>query len=160
MKKEEKPVLPEVSWIAPEFRYVEKTKDWYWVLWIVCLAIAAASFMLGNYTFAVLIGLSAFVFSLLASKRPQELTMTLDDTHVVIQEKKYRVDSFEAYNFLVEDERLLLKSKKQFVPLVSVPLGDRPPEGKLRTYLEMVEWQEDDELSEPFIELFMERLGF
>ena len=46
------------------------------------------------------------------------------------------------------------------MPILVVPLGDRPPEGDILGYLSEVEWQEDEELSEPFLELFLERLGF
>jgi len=160
MKKKEKKTLPEVSFEASTFQYIEKSKDWYWILWIVFIAISIAAFIVQNYTFGVLVLLCAFVLSLLATKRPDTVLVSFTDSHVRVGNKKYKVSEFESYNFIPEDARVLLKYTKPYLPILIVPIGTRPPEGEIRNYLAESEWEEDDELKEPFIELLMERLGF
>lgn len=160
MKKAKKPKLPEVSWQAHQFQYVEKSKDWYWVLWIVFLGVTVAAFFVGNYTFGVLVIFAAFVLSLLASKKPEKLKMIINDTHVYIGEKRYKITDIESYNFLPEEKKLILKHHKPYLPVIAVPLGSRPPEGALRGYLHESDWMEDDELHEPFLEVLMEKMGF
>ena len=160
MKKEEKIKLPEVTFQAPTFSYIEKSKDWYWILWIVFIAISIAAFIVQNYTFATLVVLCAFVLSLLATKRPENITISFTNTHVHIGTKKYKISDFESYNLIPEENRVLLKYTKPYLPIVIVPIGDRPPEGELRNYLAESAWEEDDELQEPFIELVLEKLGF
>lgn len=160
MKKSEKPTLSEVVFETPTFAYIEKTKDWYWILWILGLAVAGAAFVLGNYSFGALIILSSFVLSLLATKRPETITVAFTNTHVHVGSKKWKINEFTAYNFIPEEHRVLLKHEKPYIPIVVIPIGPRPPEGKIRHYLVESAWEEDDEIREPFIEILMERIGF
>lgn len=149
-----------ISWEAMEFIYQEKTKDWYWILWIIFLAIGALAYLTSNYSFAILIVLSAFVLSLLAAKRPVKLSVVMDDNHIHVGNKKYRTSDFSAYNILEQDSKLILRSKKQYVPVVTVPLSDSSPLGKLRGYLLEKKLDLDDTLTESPLEVFAERLGF
>ncbi len=160
MKKEERQELPAINFEAPEFIFIQKTKDWYWILWIIFVAIAAASFLVGNPIFAVLILFAAFVFSLLASKKPETILISFNDTHVQAGRKKYKVSEIESYKFIPEEARVLLKHSKPFLPLLVIPIGLSAPEGELRNYLALTPWEEDDELQEPLLELLMERFGF
>jgi len=160
MKKSEKPEQAEVAFETQTFQYIEKSKDWYWILWILFIAIAGAAFVLGNYTFGVLVILSAFVLSLLATKKPEKIVVKFNTNNIVIGGKKYKVKDFSAYNFLPEEQRVLLKYEKKYLPILVIPVGVRPPEGKLREYLDKSPWEEDDELREPFIEILMEKIGF
>ena len=160
MKKEEKKSLPEIEFMAPEFIFVEKTKDWYWILWIIFIALAAGAFIVGNPYFGVLVILAAFVFSLLASKHPQQIPISLNSTYISAGKKRYKVSEIESYKFIPEEARILIKHSKPFLPLIIIPIGMNAPEGQLRTYLNETPWEEDDELQEPFIELLMEKFGF
>lgn len=160
MKKEEKITLPEVTFEAPEFIFVEKTKDWYWILWIIFIAISAGSFLIGNPFFAVLVLLSAFVFSLLASKRPEHITISFTEKYIYAGKKRYKVSEIESYKFIPEEARILLKHTKPFIPLIVIPIGLHSPEGDLRGYLADSKWEEDDELRQPLIEIVMEKFGF
>jgi len=160
MKKTEKPKLPEVVFETPTFAYIEKSKDWYWILWIIGLAVAGAAFVLGNYTFGLLIVLCSFVLSLLATKRPENITVAFTPTHVHLGNKKWKITDFSGYNFLPEEHRVLLKHEKPYVPIVVIPIGPRPPEGQIRQYLAESAWEEDDEIKEPFIEIMLENMGF
>ena len=160
MKKEEKQVLPEITFEAQEFIFVEKTKDWYWILWIIFIAIAAGAFLISNPFFGVLVLLAAFVFSLLASKKPEIITVSFNDTHVQAGRKRYKTSEIESYKFIPEEARVLLKHTKPFLPLVVIPIGLHAPEGELRSYLNETPWEENDELQEPLLELLMEKFGF
>lgn len=159
MKAEQTPKLPTVAFEAESGQYKEKSKDWYWVLWIFLLAIAGAAALLGNYTFSLLIIASAFVLSLLAAQKPQIIPIQFDNSFVKIGSKRYKVSEIEAYHFLPQENRVLLRHIKKYMPVTVVPVGTRPPEGALRSYLNESPWIEDEELQEPFLEILLEKIG-
>jgi len=159
MKAEKNPKLATIEFEAESGQYIEKSKDWYWVLWIFLLAVAAAAALIGNYTFSLLIIASAFVLSLLAAQKPHTVQLYFDNSYVKVGKKRYKVSEIEAYNFLPKEQRILLRHAKKYLPVTVVPIGARPPEGMLRAYLDESPWIEDEELQEPFLEVLLEKIG-
>lgn len=159
MKAPEVKKLPTIKFQAKSGQYVEKSKDWFWVLWIAALAAVSAAVLIGNYTFAGFLFLAGFVVTILAIRKPSTVPVYFGNSYIKIENKKYQVSEIESYNFLPEHHRVLLKHKKPYMPILVVPIGTRGPEGKIRHYLNESPWEEDVELQEPFLEILAEKLG-
>ena len=159
MKASSKQQFPTFEYKARASEYVEKSKDWFWVLWIIVVASVAAAALRGNFSFAAFLFLAGLILTVLAIRKPPIVSVLFENSFVQIDNKKYAVSDIESYNFIPEDHRLLLKHKKPYVPIIIVPLGTQGPEGKVRGYINASPWIEDIELQEPFLELVAEKIG-
>lgn len=120
-----KPTSKKILWRAPARAVVHKTADWYWIFGIIGMACAGAFIIIGNVLFGIVVILGLFTTTLLSFKRPPIV-------EVEIQEKGIRTDStFLPFTtiegFCIEEtvsqKKLLLKSKKLFMPLIVLPIG-------------------------------------
>ena len=159
MKPTKKKELPTFKYQARAHQYVEKSKDWFWILWIIIIASISAAVLVANYTFAGFLFLAGLVLTVLAVRKPSIVSVYFGNNFIKIDEKKYSISDIESYNFIPEDHRLLLKLKKPYLPILVIPIGERGPEGKVRMYINESEWEEDLELQEPFLELLAEKIG-
>lgn len=153
-------VVRAVTWEAPEHYHTEKSNDWFWVVGIVAITSAIASFFFGNFLFAILILVAAVSLSLVALRHPKVIPFSVTVRGVSVDDSFYPYASLDSY-FIDEvnypTPQLLLKTKKFYLPLVVIPLPDE--------YLDDIEdiisqRLPEEELEEPFINLVLEFLGF
>ncbi|MFZ2522354.1 MAG: hypothetical protein WAX44_03930 [Minisyncoccia bacterium] len=151
--------MEEISWKTQEYHYREKSADWYWIVGVVAVSISIISIILGNVVFAILVLVSAFTLSLFASKKPNLVEVKVSDDGIMMGQTRHLYSSFES--FWVESKdgmpRMLLRSKKVYIPLTVIFIDDIDPE-KVREILarNLVE----EELSEPLLEKLLVYLGF
>ncbi len=148
------------SWTTPEYIYQKKTTDWYWSVILIAGAGAMSSFLLGNVLFALVILIGVFALLMYSARTP-----SIIDVEVLsfgIRAGKYIYPFHEMEGFWIalyhSHERLLLKSKKRFAPLISILIPEDVPLEELQAFLR--ERVKEEELQEPLIQHLFEYFGF
>ena len=147
-------------WEAPEYVHTEKNSDWYWAVGIISISIIIASILYHNFLFAGVIALSVFLLVYFAGRAPRVIPFEVSEKGVKINTLLYPFDSLESFwieNENLPDPKIILKSKKIFVPYVLIPLPEESSE-KLRAFLRV--YLPEVEHHEPLSHKIMEYLGF
>lgn len=148
------------SWQTPEYVYTEKTQDWYWTVGIISAALVVTSIIFGNILFALIIAIGAFSLALFASRKPRIVSVDITERGITIDKMLYQFAALQSFSLDEEHfagPRLLLKSKKVVMPLISVPVvGGNHDE--LREFL--AKHLTEESFQEGFLQTLFERLGF
>src|SRR3989344_7369515 len=154
-----KPTPFNINWLAHEHEYKERNSDWFWAVGIVAFSVAIDSIIFGNVIFGILVLVASFAMALFINREPDEVKVTINERGIARGRVFYPYESLDS--FWIDHEhshpKILLRSKKFFLPLIIVPLGASNPEeihGTLSRFL-------DEEFhSLPLIERVLEYLGF
>lgn len=149
-----------LTWEAPEHRHVEKGSDWFWAVGIIAFASATASFLLGNFLFAILIFVAAAALSLVALRRPRIIAFAISTRGIRVGDTWYPYASLESFCIDImnyAEPQLLIKSKKMYMPLIVIPL---PEEYIDDVDLIIHDRLPEEELEEPFFNVLLEFFGF
>lgn len=151
--------MDKFSWNTVEYFHTEKTNDWYWIVGIVTLSAALIAVILNNVIFAILIIVSAFTLSIFASRRPDVVSVTIDKLGVTFGRTRYPYSNLESFWLETRDgyPRLLLKSKKVFMPFVVIHTEDEDTE-EIKNM--MSQYLPEEENTEPLLEKVLIYLGF
>ena len=151
--------MEKISWKAHERIHTEKTNDWYWIVAIVTISIAVLSIILDNVIFGILIIISSFTLSLVASKKPEYLETTIDSRGVRTGKIFYPYDNLDSFWIETRDAhpRLILKSKKMFMTFITILLEDMDPD-EVGDYLS--QHLHEEEHVEPLLEKLLIYFGF
>ena len=148
-----------IEWETHEYEFRHKTSDWYWAVGVITLSIAIAAVLYKNILFAIVVVVGGFVLAVHASKHSQIVHYELNRRGAAIGKTLYPFDSIET--FWIEDRddnpRILLKSKKFFMPYIIMPLGAVMPE---TAHAHLAHYLTEEEHVEPPFQKFMEYLGF
>lgn len=145
-----------IRWSAEEFEYSEKSVDWFWAVGVISVGLAVVSIFLGNLLFAILIVISSFALSMQAVKRPRVINFEINEDGVIIDKKLYTYNTLESF-WILNKEKIMIKSKKAVVPFLIIPLQNINPR-LLRESL--IKNLKEEEMSEPLGQVVMKRLGF
>jgi len=148
-----------ITWSAAEYPFREKTTDWYWALGIMAVAGAVAAYIMGNFLFAVLILIGAFTVAIYGARHPRMVQFEVSRRGVRSDTVLYPYSSLSSFWIIegAEESKILIESKKSFLPLISIPLGDTNPEA-VRTFL--LNYLDEHERVEPFAQRVMDYLRF
>ncbi|MFM2357771.1 MAG: hypothetical protein RJA61_508 [Candidatus Parcubacteria bacterium] len=148
------------SWKTPEYVYRVKTADWYWSVAIISIASSVTAFLLGNTLFALVLIVGIFTLLLYSARSPQIIDVEVLNTGIRAGKYVYPYHEMEAFWIALyhNHERLLLKSKKRFAPLVSVLIPEEVHLEELRDFL--TQKMQEVELKEPLIQHLLEYIGF
>lgn len=154
-----------ISWSTPAYDHQEHTADWYWAVSIIAVSLAVAFFILENtlLSIIVLIGIG----TLLAHSKhpPEEITYELSRKGILSGKTFYPWNSLESFWIIDEHKtekgyasaKILITSKKTFMPHIVIPLTNAPIEEIHHTLSQML----DEELQiEPLADRVMRKLGF
>lgn len=150
-----------LSWQGHEYVHTEKTPDWYWALGLIAVAGAVASLLFNNVLFAVLILFGAFALALFAAREPKEVTFTLTQRGLRVNDVLYPYQSLES--FAVDElsknhiPKLIIESKRMFTPTLIIPL-ENVEEDHVHDFL--LDFLPEEEHVEPVSHRIMEWLGF
>lgn len=149
-----------LEWEAHEYLHTEKGHDWYWALGLIAVAGAVASLLFSNVLFAVLILISAFVLAIFASRKPNAVRFAVTQRGVRIDDTLYPYQTLTSFS--IDDShphtpKLILESKKIFVPKMTIPLEGVHPD-EVHDFLVSVLPEGDH--AEPLTHRVMEYLGF
>jgi len=149
-----------VEWDAHIYEHKERSSDWFWAVGIVIASLAIASIVLGNIIFGILIIVSSFALSLFINRPPEIAHMIIDENGVTRANIRYPFDTL--HSFWVDEihphKKILLRSKKMFMPLIIVPIGNDIDPEKLHGLL--IKKLPEQYYSLPFVEKILEYLGF
>ncbi len=151
--------MKNLTWETDEHLYTEKTADWYWIVGIITISIAVISIILNNLIFAILIIVSSFTLSLFASKRPQIIKVSIDNSSVTIGKTRYPFSELESFWVETREHipKMLFKSKKVFMPYIVVFIEEHSPDEVREVLLEHLH---EEEHVEPFLWKLLQYLGF
>lgn len=140
---------------------MEKTPDWYWALGLIAVSGTVAALLFNNVLFAVLILFAAFVLALLASREPGEVTFSLTQRGMRVNDILYPYQSLESFAIdeISRDHipKLIIEPKSFFTPTLVVPLIGIDPD-RIHDYL--LDFLPEEDHVEPLTHRIMEWLGF
>ena len=147
------------AWETPEYHFTPKRVEWFWALGIITGGGALSAILLGNYLFTVFIVLSAAILTIFAVRHPKELRYEINPEGVAAGTTFYPYSSLESFSLTKGEfgNRLLLISKRFFMPMTVIPLGEEDPY-VIRGIIE--DFLPESEHVEPFLFQLAERLGF
>ncbi|MBI1957130.1 MAG: hypothetical protein HYS44_01590 [Candidatus Niyogibacteria bacterium] len=151
---------PLVSWSAPEYDYIPKSREWYWAVGILAMALVIVSALIHNFLFGILVVLAGFTVALYGARRPKIVRFTISARGVEIGEKLHSYESLESFWIRYDPPRvkeLDIVSKKLTSPRITIPLGDADPNA-IRAIL--AKTLKESETEESFAESIGRLLGF
>jgi len=149
-----------ITWTALEYHHTEKGADWFWAFGIIVISAILTSVILGNILFALLILIGSITLFIFSIRHPKEALFEVNQRGIVLEEKLYLYNSLDSFWVDTEEDipKVLIKSKKIFMPLLILPLGDDTNAEDLRDYL--LDNLDEEYLHEPFLQKLLEQLGF
>ena len=148
-----------ISWQVYEFEHNPKDADWFWAAGIFGVSIAVVAIIFGNILFGLLIIMSTVAIILLGNKEPHLLDCEINKKGVRVNKTLYPFMNLESFNVVEEPNvKLILKSTKFTMPLVTIPLGTVHIDDVEKFLSEKL--LQEEHLREPFAHVIMEHLGF
>ncbi len=154
-----------ISWHAYEYHHTPKTSDWYWALGIISVSLAGAALIYGNGILAILIVVAAISLGIHAHRIPRLVDFELNEKGARIEHTFYPYASLESFAVEAHEHdihdivsaKVLLKSKKTFMPFIVLPMAEVSIE-EVREYLSI--FLKEEEHRESTEEKLLEYLGF
>ncbi len=149
-----------ISWKALEYKRKEKTADWYWAVILISLAMVVISFILHNVLFAILIIISTSILISFSVLEPKIVIISINQKGISMDKDLYPFATLEAFwveNTDEDNQKILLRSKKMIMPLISIPLEEHH-HLDVREFL--LQYLQEVEMHEPLSQKIMEKLGF
>ncbi len=120
------------EWEGREYRFEEKSADWYWALGIIATAAAIASILFGNVILALVIGAAAAALAATAAKAPRVHKFALFDDGVAIDNDFYSYDGMLHYSVLEYADpslppSLSIKTRHFLSPHLLIPIIGHDP---------------------------------
>jgi hypothetical protein len=150
---------PLIAWQAPAHIHTEKKTDWHWAVGIITLALAGVAFIFGEVIVGIFVIVAAVALTLHASHHPKIISYEINDRGILADDTLYPFVSLDSF-WIPHDyvpARLLIKSRKVFMPLIVIYIEEVDPE-KVREV--MLKYIAETEHHEPFLKHLLERLGF
>jgi hypothetical protein len=148
------------AWQTAEYVHTEKSNDWYWTVGIITAALVIVSIIFGNPLFAIVLAIGTFTLTIFASRHPNTISVQIDEKGLAIDKTLYpfpTLDSFYLDENHYHGPRLILKSKKVVMPLVSVPVKYHDL-NELRAFL--ISHLKEQVFNQSVMQTLLERLGF
>jgi hypothetical protein len=151
-----------ITWEALDHIKEEKSSDWFWIVGIIAISIAVLAIFFGNILLAFLILLAAFTAFMLTHSVPRIVEYELSRKGVRVGDIVYSYTTLDSFWVIDEDgydrDRIIIKSKRAFMPLIIIPLGEGADPEDVRDYL--LDYLDEEEMYEPLSEHLMNMLGF
>lgn len=154
------PRVPLFAWEGREYRFEEKSADWYWSLGIIATAGALASILFGNVLLALLIAAAAASIALAAMKRPRIHRFAIFEDGVAIDDTLYSFQNMLHFSVLEYADETLppslsLKTKLFLAPHLLIPIiGHDPVEIYDFVAEHLPEGRHDESPMDRLVELF------
>lgn len=148
-----------ITWSAPEHAHTEKTSDWYWSVGIICLAISAVCIIFGNVITGILVIVATVALVIFISHPVRTVEYKINDRGIVAGDVLYPFVDLESF-WVPHDAyppRLLVKSRKLFMPLIVIYIADIDPDDVREVMLTYIT---EKEQREPFLKHVLEYFGF
>ncbi|MDD5152563.1 MAG: hypothetical protein PHS95_00985 [Candidatus Pacebacteria bacterium] len=153
-----------IKWHAPEYEHREHTQSWYWWTGGIVVVLSAVFFVFGNALLSIILLLGMGLLLASSTHPPQILEYELSKKGVRAGKTFYPWKFLESFWITEEykdgkhsNGKILLTSKKSFMPLIVVPLGDTSTEEVHKALSSILP---EHPQAEPLPDRVMRRLGF
>lgn len=152
--------MEKISWQTIEYLHTEKTSDWYWMVAIITISIALVAIILNNLIFALLIIVSSFTLTLFASRKPEIVNIELSNAGVSVGKNHYPYKELDSFWIETREPnyRILLKSKKVFMPFIVIFIEEEVSPEEIHVHLSR--YLPEEEHTEPLLEKLLIYFGF
>jgi hypothetical protein len=145
-----------LTWEALEHRHRPHGPDWFWAIGVIGLGISVTAIVLGNLLFGILVIIGTVALLLQSLKHPREIEFGITERGIRIGTTLYPYTTLEVF-WITEDDLLLIRSTKVFMPLLIIPI-EGPAREEVRDAL--LGFLDEEELHEPLSHKIMEAVGF
>lgn len=151
-----------IRWDSYEFKYREKTRDWFWLVGIITVSSALIFMIFDNVLFGIFILIAGFILMYSSQRKPYIIEFELTNKGVIIggQMLPFRnIYSFFIFNDKVSPPKLLLKTNRKIAPIVVVPIEtDYVDAETIHDFL--IHFLPEEEMHESLSHRLFESLGF
>lgn len=149
-----------MEWEALEHSYTHKTNDWYASAILIAGSLIAVEFLMNNFLLVTLTFIATATFILMASREPGMVRVEIRKNGVRVGETLYPYQSLDGFAIIeyTPERRLLLESKRVFMPLIVIHIDHDIDTEELHS--ELAQYIPEKALHESLPQLLMERLGF
>lgn len=150
-----------MEWRALEHNHQPKSPVWYAVLAGAVTIVSVGLLLLGNIIGAITIAFVGTLTYLVAQKDPSIFRYRLLTEGIAFNNTLYHYRDLAAFNIIYEPghtKTVLLRSNRTFAPLLHMEIGDADPVAIRDILIEFV--HEDQDLTEPLVDILARRLGF
>lgn len=139
--------LPPITWQAVEYERPPRSADWFWGLGVLMILGIILSLIFGNFLLAIIILLGGFVLIKQNKQEPVLTTYEVNNDGVRAGNTFYPYKNLDSFWVAYKQERpkLLLESKRSFMPLIDLPLGDTNPQALHNFLLKRLKAEEHEE---------------
>lgn len=150
-----------ISWEAHDHIEEDKTSDWYWIVSIIAAGMVVLTIFFGNFLLGVLIILSVCTLFIQTNHPPKIIHFEINKKGIRAGEILYPYQTLESFYIIDEDgferDRILVKSRKPFMPMIVFPLSKEVNQEEASDYL--LTYLNEEALSEPTIYKIIKTLG-
>jgi hypothetical protein len=149
-----------LSWRTLEHADKERGGDWVWYAGLVAVVVAVLCFIFGNPFLGIFSIVAGGVVILIATKKPQELEITLMHEGIFISDMKIPYSSVVQFwlDEKGESDKLQLVAKGSFAPVIEIPLENMRADD-VRTYL-LEKGCEEKEIRASVSNAIFHKIGF
>ncbi|PIR69093.1 hypothetical protein COX93_00795 [Candidatus Nomurabacteria bacterium CG_4_10_14_0_2_um_filter_30_12] len=150
-----------LEWTALEYEEKERGNDWFWTLGVIIVASSITSFIYNNYFFGLFLIISGILLGSFAIKKPDLVFYELNEKGLKIRNRLYtyeNIHSFWVQKGVKLKPTLFIKSERQFMPIISMPIKQYNAE-EVRNFM-LKNGVPEEEMKEHISEKIMESLGF
>ncbi len=149
-----------LSWVTHEYVHKPKTSEWYWTVGIITAALVVTCIIFSNFLFAIVLTISVFALTLFSVRKPNNVNIALGEKGVRVDTILYPYSTLDSFG--IDEEHhdgplLFLKSKKAFMPLVSIHIKEHTP-SEVREF--MKKHLKEEHFEQSFFHSLIEALGF
>lgn len=119
-----------LSWQAIKFESSPKTNIWYISVFLILVSLVAVGLFTDNFPLAILAILIGLILYLFEKKEAQYFKFGITTEGVFAQDSVYKFSSLQNFWLFYEPngrQELSLKSQKEYIPYIQIPLGDTDP---------------------------------
>jgi len=120
------------GWAFPEFVRQERSLAWYAVMSIIGIALIIYAIVAGNYLFALIIVLIAFIILIYNIKEPMKINFQITEDGIMLASRFYEFKDINNFWIIYEPpavKTLYFEFKSVLRPKLSVPLAGENPLG-------------------------------
>ncbi len=123
---------PLFFWEGREYRFEDKSADWYWALGVLATAGIVASILFGNLLLGLVIAAAAVAIALTAAKGPQVHRFQIFEDGIAIDNAFYPFENMLHFSILEYVDETLppslsIKTRHFLSPHLLIPIIDHDP---------------------------------
>ncbi len=150
-----------ISWEAHDHIEEPKSSDWYWILSIIGIGAIILAIFFHDFLFAVIILISIVALFLQSQHPPKIINFEINRKGIRAGELIYTYETLESFYIVDEDgyerDRILVKSRKTFMPILTFPITKEVDQDQVRDYL--LDYLNEEALAEPTLYKMSKHLG-